>query len=493
MNKYKFFDVLEKSSLEEHDKQNVRFLVDFFNKKTNPALLSKTFFIYGEVGIGKTYFAKSLMSILGKEIVYMACADLFLDNSKRYHSFKDLLKSIDNDTDQIVFIDDLNLLFNKEFYDVSNEDKRDLMNIIQAVKQKPNKVMIVISDRLKDLDDMISGKLEVKIKFCLPTYNDKKRFLENVFNSHLSKNEIEFISNNTLEYSYDDISELIKVAFRTGNAHIGIESIKKAIKSYKPVALKDFDIENISGITLDDVCGKKDAKNAMKLLLKLYKDENQTRQLKLKRANMLLFYGPPGTGKTFMVKALAGELGFPLISVKGDNVLIINKPFSGINKIADLAKKYSKCIVFIDEAEKLFGNCRCGEDNYMIGEFNRALDGVGEKEIKAIFIIAINDISRFGSSFADRFVHIRFDMPSYEERAGYCKNRLGQIKERIGQEINSEHLARITSNMTFRDIERFWNELMFSYMESNGKMSEIEINQLIRNLRKDETKHPMYG
>jgi len=210
----------------------------------------------------------------------------------------------------------------------------------------------------------------------------------------------------------------------------------------------------------------------------LYKNTNLMKNLGLRRPNHLIFYGDQGTGKGFMVKALAGETGFPIIKISAKRVY--RDPIFMISEITEIAKRYRNCIVFIDEADKIFGNNRLGDDSGMIAEFNDALDGIDDKSIQAIFVMAMNDISRFGPSFTDRFETIEFKKPNYEERRSFCMQKIKSTQKHVDLNINYDYLARRTKNMTFRDIERIWNELMYSHIESKKGITQDTISTVLR-------------
>jgi len=283
---------------------------------------------------------------------------------------------------------------------------------------------------------------------------------------------------------------MLKLAYRIGKGNLDVEDIRTALKVYKPTQLYGYRVENGITLKLKDIIGKKEPLSHVKRIVQIYRNEGLSKKLGLRRANLLLFHGPPGTGKTFMAKALAGEIGFPLITISGGNVL--GNPFQQIHSIGNMAKRYRNCVIFIDEAEKIFGNARYGEDNTLIGEFNAQFDCLNDNDIKSIVIISINELSRFGDSFTDRFVQVEFRNPEYEERLAFCRMKVEQSKKYIPSQINYEHLARQTEKFSFRDIERIWNELMFHYMEKKGSLNESAIISIINGIKPQEA-NMMFG
>ena len=47
--------------------------------------------------------------------------------------------------------------------------------------------------------------------------------------------------------------------------------------------------------------------------------------------------------------------------------------------------------------------------------------------------------------------------------------------------------------MTFRDIERTWNELMFYYIENKNKITENVIDNVLKEFRQGDVKNMMFG
>eukprot|EP00884_Botryococcus_braunii_P001585 jgi/Botrbrau1/11427/Bobra.0151s0054.1 len=67
-----------------------------------------------------------------------------------------------------------------------------------------------------------------------------------------------------------------------------------------------------------------------------------------------LLVGPPGTGKTFLVQALAGEAGVPVVLQSASALMKLDSnPSEALSKLFQKARNLSPCILFIDEVDTL--------------------------------------------------------------------------------------------------------------------------------------------
>ncbi|KZF19870.1 AAA-domain-containing protein [Xylona heveae TC161] len=108
----------------------------------------------------------------------------------------------------------------------------------------------------------------------------------------------------------------------------------------------------------------------------------------------LLLYGPPGTGKTLLAKAVAKESGATVLEVSGSEVydMYVGEGEKNVKAIFSLARKLSPCIVFIDEADAIFGS-RGGHSSRtshreLINQFLREWDGMNN--LSAFIMVATN-------------------------------------------------------------------------------------------------------
>jgi transitional endoplasmic reticulum ATPase len=458
-----FREIFDNSSLDDTDKKNIEFILEYFQGKHDPKISSRSFIFHGDPGVGKTFLAEKLINLLEVEVLYMANTDFSFTNSTRYHSFKEIIGKSKNNRRQVLFLDDLGYLFNWVENSVSSNDKRYFMQILELVKRNPNKVMITTLNCFHPLDERMIDRIEVKIKFDIPSNYNKLKFLDMGFKDHLSKKMRDFISKNSIGYNYRDLPEMIKLAYRLGKSKITKPSLQDALRIYKPTQLYGYDVQNAVDIGLNDVIGKPGAMSVANRMVQLYKNEVISEKLKLKRGNLLLFHGPPGTGKTFMARALAGEIGFPLINIHG-GFIHGPDPFRSVNMIARMAKRYRNCIILVDEAEKILGNRRYEEDNPILGELHQCLDGIDSQDVQSILIFAINDVSRFGETLLDRFVQVKFELPSYDERMVFFREKINDVKHHVKLDFTCNQLALNAERMSYRDMDRYWNDLMFYYL-----------------------------
>lgn len=108
----------------------------------------------------------------------------------------------------------------------------------------------------------------------------------------------------------------------------------------------------------------------------------------------LMLYGPPGTGKTLLAKAVAKESGSTVLEISGAQIYekYVGEGEKMVRAVFSLAKKLSPCIVFIDEADAIFGSrSNAGNRNThreIINQFLREWDGM---DMHNVFIMVASN------------------------------------------------------------------------------------------------------
>lgn len=173
-------------------------------------------------------------------------------------------------------------------------------------------------------------------------------------------------------------------------AKVDIEQLKKSCDKHEKKLLGGVVDPQSLRTTFSDVHATPDTIEALKTLtsLSLMRPEAfQYGVLANDRLPGLLLYGPPGTGKTMLAKAVAKESQATVLEVSGAQVYekYVGEGEKMVKAVFSLAKKLSPCVVFIDEADALFGS-RGGANNRtthreIINQFLREWDGMDDHSV----------------------------------------------------------------------------------------------------------------
>lgn len=176
-----------------------------------------------------------------------------------------------------------------------------------------------------------------------------------------------------------------------------IEKIKKDLDKYESKLLPGVvDAENIKA-GFGQVHAPLETIEALKTLTSLSllrPDAFRYGVLAADRLPGLMLYGPPGTGKTLLAKAVAKESGATVLEISGAQIYekYVGEGEKMVRAVFSLAKKLSPCIVFIDEADAIFGSrSNAGNRNThreIINQFLREWDGM---DMHNVFIMVASN------------------------------------------------------------------------------------------------------
>jgi SpoVK/Ycf46/Vps4 family AAA+-type ATPase len=175
----------------------------------------------------------------------------------------------------------------------------------------------------------------------------------------------------------------------------------------------------------------------------------------------VLFYGPPGTGKTMFARALAGELGVPFVELGPADVTSkwINEGPQRIRQLFEEAASMGPCVIFLDEAEHLFGGRDVGaggahaEDRKITSEL---LVHLTAEDRTAIVVGATNrpeDVDPAILRPGRLATHVEIGLPGEESRHAIFQSKLSGVPH----DLTGSHLARLASQTvgyTGADIEK---------------------------------------
>lgn len=106
-------------------------------------------------------------------------------------------------------------------------------------------------------------------------------------------------------------------------------------------------------VTFADVAGADEAKQEVAELVEFLRDPSKFQRLGGKIPRGILMVGAPGTGKTLLAKAIAGEARVPFFTISGSDFveMFVGVGASRVRDMFEQAKKFSPCIIFIDEID----------------------------------------------------------------------------------------------------------------------------------------------
>ncbi|PGH05214.1 hypothetical protein GX51_03113 [Blastomyces parvus] len=238
-----------------------------------------------------------------------------------------------------------------------------------------------------------------------------------------------------------------------------LKQLRKTCNTHEKKLLNGVvDAESIR-TTFDDVHAPRDTIEALKTLtsLSLIRPDAFTYGvLSTDKIPGLLLYGPPGTGKTMLAKAVARQSGATVLEVSGSEVydMYVGEGEKNVKAIFTLAKKLSPCVVFIDEADAIFGSRVTASTRTthreLINQFLREWDGMNE--LSAFIMVATNRPFDLDDAVLRRLPRrLLVDLPTEQDRLSILKIHLKE--EQVDPSVDLADLASRTPLYSGSDLK----------------------------------------
>jgi cell division protease FtsH len=272
------------------------------------------------------------------------------------------------------------------------------------------------------------------------------------------------------------VSGVLSAALTLGLLGFLFVQLKGQFKS-----LKFLEPAQVDGC-IEDLVGMDDIKAEVAQIKDQYQRRAEYAEYGISKPFNVMFSGPAGTGKTKLASYLAKELKLPILFHSAANLETgyVAGGASTLGRIAAMAKRRKRCIVFLDEAQDLFmkrGGHRKFDDDTQ-NTLLAVLDGVRSKsEAEIIWIVASNFNSEsmaMDEAMLRRFqMKVDFRLPNKEERLAIIGHYLERRADKVLPDLDLRHVVEITEGRSPADLETIVNQAGITAVQA-GEMIGAE-------------------
>ncbi|WP_248517861.1 ATP-binding protein [Salinarchaeum laminariae] len=229
-------------------------------------------------------------------------------------------------------------------------------------------------------------------------------------------------------------------------------------------------------ITLDDLVLTADQEGEIDKIVTAIEHRDYLARIGLREIGKLLFVGPPGTGKTSTARGLAHELDLPFVEVKLSMITsqYLGETAKNVEKVFEVAKRLSPCILFIDEFDFVAKTRSSDEHAAIKRAVNTLLKSIDEISLvrdDVLLIGATNHPDDLDAAAWRRFDEIvNFPKPDSGMRADIFEII---TQEMVIDEFDPASLGDKTEGLTGSDLRLVMREAVLSAL-TEGR---TELNQ----------------
>jgi SpoVK/Ycf46/Vps4 family AAA+-type ATPase len=403
-------------------------------------------------------------------------------------------------------LDVLELLLTAEIYNnSSNLDEDDLPPRIRkhywdARQKKVNRPIKVVESDIKAIYGLDNAK---DIMSSLPFVNFDEfgsiytlTVLDLGTKWFAKKDVIDRINNNpVLAYYYQNYGnfnvDYKEVRARNPTKESGREWIDGLSKSIADEGAESVDMLKLVhiiapeeiGQKLDDIILTSEQEAEVEKIVKAIQYRDYLKKIGLREIGKLLFVGPPGTGKTSTARAMSARLKLPFLEVKLSMITsqYLGETSKNIDKVFELAKKLSPCILFIDEFD-FVAKTRTSDEHAAIkravNTLLKCIDEISLVNDGVLLIGATNHPKLLDNAVWRRFDEIvMFPLPDREMR----RKIFELVLKPIDGKFDIDALADRTENYAGSDLRLIVREAVLNALtEDRTKLTQDDMLRALK-------------
>jgi SpoVK/Ycf46/Vps4 family AAA+-type ATPase len=289
----------------------------------------------------------------------------------------------------------------------------------------------------------------------------------------------------------------------------------EAFTNYKIRLLREMGLEFVMPIRGFESVGGYDYLKSyiMNRVVKVLRNPDSAQRFGLGVPKGILLYGPPGTGKTWFAKALAKEIGLPMVVIEASTFLrgIVGETEARVKQVTQLIESLAPVVVFIDEFDQLTLSRQAvmSTDSGVTRRMtNMLLSWLGDENRKGFVVGATNYVQDIDPAFLrpgrlDEVIPVFY--PDFKARLEILKVHTSVVRKVPLKDVNLEEIARKTYLWTGAELEKLVIEAANIAMYENAEyvtqehfesaLRSIEVNvsereqklkQMVNELRKLE-------
>ncbi len=237
-------------------------------------------------------------------------------------------------------------------------------------------------------------------------------------------------------------------------------------------------------LTLDDLVLTEDQEAEIHKIVKAIEHREYFAQIGLREIGKLLFVGPPGTAKTSTARALGYDLDLPFVEVKLSMITsqYLGETAKNVEKVFEVAKRLSPCILFMDEFDFVAKTRRSDEHAAIKRAVNtllKSIDNISLIEDDVLLIGATNHPDQLDAAAWRRFDDI-LNFPKPDE--GMRSDILRVITRRMRiADFDPDEIAEMTEGLTGSDLRLVLREAVLEALtEERTELTQEDLHYAIQ-------------